>query len=136
MLHSRIQRVEELVRHTLAELLLLEVKDERLRQANVTGVKVSRDLQHAVVSVSCVNLEPGATEELFAGLERARGWLRRELGHRVRLKYTPDLKFIPDHSAERAARIEGILREVLPESEELTEERDAGTDSSGEQMKL
>ncbi len=117
MLHSRLRRVEELVRHTLAELLLLEGKDERLRMANITHVKVSRDLHHAVVTVSSVDSDPAAAEELLAGLERAKGWLRRELGHRVRLKYTPDLKFIPDRSAAHVARIDQILHDVMPRDE-------------------
>ena len=117
-LHSRVQRVEELVRHTLAELLLTEVKDERLRMANVTHVKVSRDLRHAVVAVSCLEMNPQAPGQMIEALEHAHGWLRRELGHRVRLKYTPDLKFVLDDSAAHAAHIQELLREVCPDDPE------------------
>ncbi|NUP90845.1 MAG: 30S ribosome-binding factor RbfA [Candidatus Sumerlaeia bacterium] len=114
-LHSRLLRVEELVAHTLAELLLKEVKDERLRMANVTHVKISKDLRHALVAVSCLSDDAADRRELLAGLERAKGWLRHELGQRVRMKYLPDLRFVLDTSAAYAAHIEELLHEALPE---------------------
>jgi ribosome-binding factor A len=122
MLHSRLKRVEEQVAKTLAELLLTETKDERLRAASVTSVHVSKDLRHATVSVSCLDAREGAAEEMLGAIERARGWLRRELGSRVRLKFTPDLRFVLDDSASHAAHIQELLREALPEDEESSEE--------------
>jgi ribosome-binding factor A len=124
VLHSRLQRVEEQVAHTLAELLLIDVKDPRLRAANVTHVKISKDLRSALVGVSCLDGAPEATAAMLDALDRARGWLRRELGARVRLKYTPELKFVHDTSAAHAAHIQELLHEVLPEGdgEESAEE--------------
>jgi ribosome-binding factor A len=125
-----MQRVEGLVRTTLAELLLTEVKDERLRLASVTHVKVSKDLRHAVIAISSVDTDPNAMQPLLEGLEHAKGWLRRELGNRIQLKCTPDLRFVPDTSAAYAARIQEVLRDVLPEQrpEENHEENSEDSD--------
>ncbi|MBN1476787.1 30S ribosome-binding factor RbfA [Candidatus Sumerlaeota bacterium] len=127
MLHSRLKRVEEQVAKTLAELLLTETKDERLRTASVTGVHISKDLRHATVSVSCLDVRDGAADEMLGAIEHARGWLRCELGTRVRLKFTPDLRFVLDSSAAHAAHIQELLHEVLPEGEEP--EESPGTDT-------
>lgn len=110
-----MQRVEELVKHTLSELLLTRVRDPRLDGVIVTHVKISKDLHHAVISVSCMHPTADIEGEILEGLERASGFLRRELAHRVDLKYTPDLKFIYDSSTAHAAHIQEILNEVLPE---------------------
>lgn len=124
MLHSRLQRVEELLAHTLAELLLTEVKDPRLSAANVTHVKVSKDLRRALVAVSCLDGAPEAPAAMLEALGHARGWLRRELGARVRLKFVPELHFVHDGSAAHAAHIQELLQQVLPEQTSETGERE------------
>lgn len=119
-LHSRIQRVEENIRQILAELLLRDVKDERLRRASIIGVEVTRDLRHASVAVSCLDMDPTAADEMLGALERAKGWLRRELGQRIHLKFTPELHFTLDTSAQSAAHIESLLHSVIPPDDETT----------------
>jgi ribosome-binding factor A len=64
---------------------------------------------------------------MLGAIERARGWLRRELGTRVRLKFTPDLRFVLDDSAAHAAHIQELLREVLPEGDEPENPPDTDT---------
>jgi len=108
-------RVGERVRSELMDLLLMgAIKDPGVRDAVVHAVKVSPDLSSARVYVRLGR--PGATEKqreaLLRGLERAKGFVRRELGKRLRLRRTPELKFFWDETAETAARIEQILDEV------------------------
>jgi ribosome-binding factor A len=108
----RILRLNEAIREELAELLGREVRDPRLATLiTITEVDTSPDLSLARVYVSVL----GSEEELAAALEALRhaaGYLRRELGPRLRLRRTPTLEFRPDPSLARGARVLELLREV------------------------
>jgi ribosome-binding factor A len=122
---ERAQRVAERIRQELMELLLRgEVKDPGVRGAVVHGVRVSGDLQHARVYVRLT--DPNASEArrraLLRGLGRASGFLRREVGRRLGIRYAPELKFYWDDTAEKARRIESILDEVRRDRERREEE--------------
>lgn len=135
----RRRRVSDEMRTQLAELLMYGVKDPRLGFVTVTEVRMSPDLSHARVFVSILG---GAEEEASAleALRSAAGYLRREIGRRVRLRHTPELHFEVDRTLDHSARIEELLREALPadsESEGETaegdpEERSAGVDDEGQ----
>ena len=107
----RTERVGDLVRNVLSELILRGIKDPRVAGAlvTVTGVDVSPDLRHAQVFVSSPD---DRVEAAIAGLESAAGWLRRELGRRIQTKYTPELHFSRDASIAEGARIERMLSEL------------------------
>src|SRR5436190_6764977 len=109
---ERARRVADLLRELVAELLLREVQDPRVRGVLITDVRVSPDLHQARLFFSV--LTGGAPERASAalGLERARGFLRREVGRRARLRVTPELHFIPDGTAEYAAHIEQVITEI------------------------
>jgi ribosome-binding factor A len=98
------------MRGEIADVLLRRVKDPRIGFVTVTGVKVSPDLRHATVFVSL--LDEGAVAETLAALERASGFVRAELGRRMRLKYTPELSFKHDTTPSRAAHLEAVLDEL------------------------
>jgi ribosome-binding factor A len=99
------------MRGEIADVLLRRVKDPRIGFVTVTGVKVSPDLRHATVFVSL--LEEGApAAETLAALERASGFIRAELGQRMRMKYTPELAFKQDTTPSRAAHLEAVLDEL------------------------
>lgn len=95
-------------------LLRGAIKDPAVAGAIVHAVEVSGDLQHARVYVRLGALSASEAERraLLRGLGRASGFLRRELGQRLRVRYTPELRFEWDDTAERATRIESLLEEI------------------------
>ena len=113
----RSQRVADLVRGELATLLLIEAHDPAVKGVTITAVEMSPDLQSARIYFSVLG---GDAERAKAadGLERASGYLRREIGQRCGLRYAPELHFIADLSLERGARVEELLAQVLPPKEE------------------
>ena len=109
MIPQRMKRVNEACKEALGEILQNKIKDPRIGFVTVTGVEVSPDLQQAKVWVSVMGTEEEAREAMRA-LERARGFMRRELGARVRMRYTPELKLHLDQGAEASGRIQDILQ--------------------------
>jgi ribosome-binding factor A len=102
------ERMADRIREILSELLRFEVSDPALRGVTVTEVALDRELEHANVYVNALGEEARA-EEVMAGLRRARGFLRRELAGRIRLRRAPELRFHWDETLSRAARIEAVL---------------------------
>jgi ribosome-binding factor A len=130
---TRLQRVEELVRRAVADVLLRgEIRDPRVRSAatsvSITGVRVSADLGSARVFVDVLSPEIDRAQVL-AGLNAAAPVIRGRLGDRVRLKRTPALRFELDESIDRAHAIERTLAELRSEA---AEEPDAEPDADGE----
>ena len=120
---QRTEKVNRLARQVLGEAIS-SLKDPRIGFATVTAVRVSPDLRHARVLVSVL----GSEEEQKAtmeGLERAKPYLRGELGRQVRMKYTPELHIELDHGPEDAQRLEAILRDLHQHEDE---ERDEGSE--------
>ena len=104
----RTDRVSDVVRAELADLLLREVHDPRVKLASVTEVEVTPDLRRAVVKVSVLGNDE-QRQETIEGLRHAKGFLRTELAHRLRLRATPELVFELDRGAEHSQRISDIL---------------------------
>jgi len=104
-------RASDLIRTHLTNLLGRKASDPRLQMITITDVVVTPDAARADVHFSVLG---GAEEqaEAQAGLDSAAGWLRRELGHRLRLRNTPKLLFHYDPSLERGERIASILEEL------------------------
>ena len=111
---SRAQRVGEQIRRELAELLRLEVKDPRVGFITLTDVEVSADFAHAKVFFTSMSGEEGL-EEILTGLRRASGFLRRELGRRVRIHQTPELHWFYDPSVERGAALSALIDKAVEE---------------------
>lgn len=118
--NRRVSRVAELIKREVGQLLLNGIKDDRVGSGmvSVTNVEVSGDLQHAKIYVSIY----GTTEakaQTMAGLKSATGFVRSELGARVRLRRTPEVIFIEDTGIERGSKVLSILnrleQERLPE---------------------
>jgi ribosome-binding factor A len=106
------------IRTILSELLLREVSDPRLHGITVTEVELDPELQYARVYVNALG-EEERRDEVMEGLKRANGFLRREVGSRVRLRKTPELHFLWDERLERVERINQILSEIhIPPAEE------------------
>ncbi|HOO89317.1 MAG TPA: 30S ribosome-binding factor RbfA, partial [Syntrophales bacterium] len=96
---KRADRVADLIKAEISDILLKEVNDPQVREVTVTDVKVTDDLRQAKVFFVRIG-ENICNEETTKGLQRATGFLRRELGKRLRLRYVPEIKFIFDESFE------------------------------------
>lgn len=101
-------RVNDRIRQILSELLLREVSDPRLQDITVTEVKIDNELMYAKVYVNALGDE-SRKDEVLAGLKHANGYLRREVGKRMRLRNTPELHFYWDKTLERAQRINDLI---------------------------
>ena len=110
MIPDRMKRVNEACREALSEILQ-EMKDPRIGFVTVTRAEVAPDLKQAKVWISVLGDEEEAKETL-AALEKARGFLRSELGQRVRLRYTPELKIFLDRGAEISEKVQDILHDL------------------------
>lgn len=117
MASNKIARINDDIQFCLSRLLR-EVKDPRVQQGmiSVTRVETTGDLRYAKVWVSCMGLEN--EKEFKKGLKSASGWLRRELGNSMNLRYTPELVFELDHSIEYGAHINNLINSLDIESEE------------------
>ncbi len=114
---KRTERVAALLQAALAELLLREVKDPRVSLVTVTGVDLSPDLKHAHVFVSVLGDDEARTRSL-EGLTSARAYLQAQVGRRLALRFTPELRFALDPSFAAADRVERLLRDLQPVSAE------------------
>ena len=121
MANFRIDRISEEVRHAI-DAIIREMNDPRICGTYcVTHADVTRDLRFAKVYVSV--LEDDKADDMIKALKKAAGFIRRELGFRVDLRYTPELIFERDRNIAYGVHIAQVLKEVAPKEE--TEE-DAG----------
>jgi len=111
---ARPDRVGEEIRHALSELLTREVHDPGIGFVTLTRVTVSRDLQVARAYYTQIG-DDRQRRETVRALERARPFLRRQLGQRIRLRRVPDLSFHFDASVENQERLERILLDLEAE---------------------
>ena len=115
----RISRVASLIKQEISQMLLQGIKDNRIGigMVSVTDVDVSGDLQHAKIFVSIYGSDQ-VRSETMAGLRSATGYVRSELGHRIRLRRTPEVIFIEDRSLERGTEIISLLNKLSQERQE------------------
>jgi ribosome-binding factor A len=99
------------IRAEVAEMIAGELGDPRIGFATVTRVELSADLHHARVLVSVMGSEEDGVKTL-EGLSSAAGYVRRELGRRLRLRRTPDLVFVLDHGIAEGMKIETLLQKL------------------------
>lgn len=105
--NNRIGRINEEIQRELSDLIRT-LKDPRVHGlVSIVAVDTTSDLRYAKVFVSV--LDQSDVQEVVKGLKSAKGFLRRELGHRVQLRYTPELLFEADGSIAEGARILGII---------------------------
>jgi len=109
---SRSSRIVEQIRRELAELIRLELKDPRVRFVTLTDVEITPDYAHArVFYTALADAEQRAGIE--AGLKRSSGFLRRELGKRIRIHTLPELHFVYDASIEEGSRLSQLIDEAV-----------------------
>lgn len=108
----RADRVSTLIQEEISRLILQSVKDPRVRFATVTRVRVSDDLQHAKVYVASIGGEEKQRQDALIGLRCATGFLRRELGRGLCLRYVPELLFLLDDSLEQEQHLAELFRQI------------------------
>lgn len=118
---SRSDRVAEQVRRELAELIQMEVKDPRVGMISLTAVELTPDYAHAKVFFTTL-ADKEKLVGIQAGLRAASGFLRRELGRRVRIHTTPELHFVYDASIERGADLSSLIDKAAAISRQTPEE--------------
>ena len=112
----RIERVNNLIRREISELLQRQVKDPRLGNfVTVTEVSASPDLRYAKIFVCCINSR-GKKQEILSGLAAASGFLRNELASRLKLRRIPELSFQWDDSIERGTHLLELIDQVNADS--------------------
>ena len=111
---SRTQRVGDQIQRELATVLQLEMKDPRLGMVTVSGVDVSRDMAFATVHVTFLGIDgEKAINQAVGVLTEAAGFLRTELSRRMRMRFTPQLRFRYDESLVRGRRLSSLIDEAI-----------------------
>lgn len=111
MSFKRAERVSEAIKREVSVMLTQEIKDPGIHFVTVTSVKTADDLRNANIYISVMGDEE-TRKESMKGLDRAKGYIRKELGSRLKLRYTPDIHFRLDESLDHAFKIRGILNEL------------------------
>ncbi|MGI6037696.1 MAG: 30S ribosome-binding factor RbfA [Limnochordia bacterium] len=112
----RAARVKETLKKEIGQILQRELKDPRLGFVTLTDVEVTKDLRYAKAYVSIYGTDE-VKEQTMEALKNATGFIRTEIGRRVRLYHTPEITFHLDNSLEHAERVFGLLREINPDGD-------------------
>lgn len=113
MPNYRGSRINEEVRKEISDIIQNNVKDPRLTaMVSVTDVNVTKDLRYAKVYVSIFSKDEEEKENSFLALKNSSGFIRREVGHRINLRYTPEIIFEIDNSIEKGMHIDALLGKI------------------------
>ncbi|MBI1943669.1 MAG: 30S ribosome-binding factor RbfA [Betaproteobacteria bacterium] len=110
MTRGRPRKVADVIQRELSDLLRREVRDPRIGMVTLTAVDVSPDLSHAKVFFTV--LDNAKQQETSDALQRAAGFLRSQLAHRIKLYVTPELRFVYDESIERGDHLSQLIDSV------------------------
>lgn len=114
--NNRLGRIDEEYRREISQIISYELKNPNVTgMISVTKVKVTNDLKFAKVYVSILNSKN--IKDTLAGLKKSSGFIRSELAKRVNLRNTPEIIFELDDSMEYGAKIDSILKEIMPKKE-------------------
>ena len=115
---DRINRISEEMKKEVSNIIQNELKDPRLPQMiSVMSANVTKDLKYAKVYISVLGNEEEKKNALSA-LKSAAGYIRREVGHRMQLRYTPEMQFELDNSIERGAYITKLINDTMKEKKD------------------
>jgi len=111
---SRADRVAELIKHEISDIITRKVNDPRVGFISITSVEIGADLQNATVHVSVMGSDEEQKNTMKA-LQRATGFIRSELSKRMQLRDVPELYFKQDKSIEKAAKVFAIMNQLEQE---------------------
>jgi ribosome-binding factor A len=134
MKQHRLARVAEVIREVASETILFELQDPRVKNVTVTRAEVAADLQHAKVYVSIM----GTTKEqdlCMHGLEHSAGYVQSKLASRLKLRFTPVLRFVLDQGVKNSIEITRLINEALSKQPGNAAPQDAiaSTDGTAEE---
>jgi ribosome-binding factor A len=109
--YRRSDKVGVVIKEEISRMLIREIKDPRIGFVTITRVKVSKDLRFVKVYFSVLG-DQSAREDSLRGLNSAVGFMRRELGRKLRLRYVPDIVFSFDPSLEHMSRLAELIQEI------------------------
>ncbi|SHK73249.1 ribosome-binding factor A [Selenomonas ruminantium] len=112
----RVEKVQELMKQEISQIILRELKDPRIGFVTVTSVECTGDLREAKVYVSLMGSE-AQVKACWMGLNSSLGFIRREIGKRIRLRVTPEISFALDKSLDYSAHIQELLLKIKAEEE-------------------
>ena len=107
----RIEKLQELIKQEMSKMLLKELKDPRIGFVTVTDVEMTGDLREAKIYVSIFG-DAEQVKSSLEGLNSALGFVRREIGQRIRLRFTPEISFALDTSLDYGDHIQKLLLQV------------------------
>lgn len=114
--NNRLERIDEELKKEISNIINYELKNPKVTGLiSVTKTKITPDLKYAKVYVSILNSKN--TKETLANLKKSSGYIRTEIAKRINLRITPELVFVLDDSMEYGARIDKILKEIIPNGE-------------------
>jgi len=113
--YKRSQRVGDLIREEVADIIMYRLKDPRIGFVTVTGVEMTEDLKIARVFVSI--LKESDREQTLEILDEARSFIRSNLSKRLKMKYIPNIEFRMDTSIEYGYKIDGLLKKIKDHDE-------------------
>jgi ribosome-binding factor A len=116
MQYKRADRVGDLIREVISEMILRDLSDPRLETVTITEVEVTDDLKQARVFFSARG-DQTREESAVQGLESASGLIKKKLGRELRLRYTPELMFKVDHSFEYGSKIDRLIQNIKEEKD-------------------
>ncbi|CAM3919870.1 ribosome-binding factor A [Geobacillus stearothermophilus ATCC 7953] len=125
MMNIRATRVGEQMKKELSDIIGRKLKDPRIGFVTVTDVRVTGDLQQAKVYISVLG-DDEQRENTLKALEKAKGFIRSEIGQRIRLRKTPEILFEIDETMEYGSRIERLIREISDGDSRRPEEAEDG----------
>lgn len=108
---QRADRISDVIKKEVSEILSREVSDPRLDFVTLTHVQVARDLKNAKIFFTTIK-EGEERENIRKGLKSAAGYVQRKLGARIHLRYTPHISFVYDASIDNGSRMDEILRDI------------------------
>jgi ribosome-binding factor A len=128
MQYQRKDRVGDLLKREIAQIIQSQLKDPGLGFVTVTGAKLSADLKQARIFYSVLGDEDSRKKSASA-LKRASGFIQNEIGRKLKLKYTPEILFQFDESVEYGAHIEELIEEIHQTEESKGEKTNQGEES-------
>lgn len=117
---NRIDRISDLIQNALAQIIHQEMSDPRIGMITIEEVKVSKDLSQAKIYVSTLDPEKGP--QTISTLNKASGFLRTQLGQKIKLRIVPHLVFYYDETMIKAEKLSKLIRDVLKQEKSSSDE--------------
>ena len=124
----RVEKLQELIKQEMGKMLLTDLKDPRIGFVTVTDVEMTGDLREAKIYVSIM----GGQDEVknsFEGLQSALGFIRREIGQRIKIRFTPEISFALDTSLDYGDHIQKLLLQVEGDTKNVDNAKAGGAET-------